>query len=695
MKTSGAAPRAWLVAQLVLLLSAPCELDAWNGAFVLPATRLLQNGHQPGGKAHQAMSGFRTCGLLPKLSRQGAAGSVMQTNAPEEKRRATGLGHEYRGTMSDELIVAKRANDRAAASQQRVEETMGQRRAEFMAQRFREAEKASEQRRKNKAAELLEESLQQQPIGKVASSVSAPKTMAAPTRGRAFLEEAFAEDAEQIQQRAVAVSSAAKTGVKKKAPSKKAAKPKAAPVIFHDITVESVPSSAALAGITGNAEGATAGKAMVNKVTMIDPRDAWTSDKPMPRLKRPEELVELVHIINLALRDVPGYTEASYTPEEIAVQKVRLTGRRWYMWLEEEDLIDFGKDPARFPVSIRQRYLEEIAYEGIELVSDEEALKQMSNHIETREQRDISRSIKYVEKVAGDYALLFGAPALEETLHSVKFTKEQEIAAKRDPWVLKAVSTITILRAYSETSRQARDLLGEGHVLSADWDRKQFTFHQFENKRATSLAQFRAHLRAKSNGEEQLVQEVNLNEGDFVDVEIKSKGPLGYVVKIDHMYDGLVYHNDIFENPPSVGDLTDGWVLKVREDGKVDVTLRPPGAVAKISDGVERVLQALKKHKNRLELGDKSSPKEVYNILGLSKKVFKEALGHMYKRKMVILGRTEVRLQPMERWETGIVGSKDEVRAVKADAQELAASGSAQALGGSKTLGNKTRAKPK
>jgi len=53
----------------------------------------------------------------------------------------------------------------------------------------------------------------------------------------------------------------------------------------------------------------------------------------------------------------------------------------------------------------------------------------------------------------------------------------------------------------------------------------------------------------------------------MVQVEVRSKGPLGYVVKISTSaatkYDGLVYHNDIFETPPAVGDKTDAWVLKV------------------------------------------------------------------------------------------------------------------------------------
>jgi len=576
-------PRAWLVAQLVLLLSGSCELDAWDGAFVHLTSQLLPRAHQHGLARNQAAhSRFGACGLRPQ-------GVVMQHAAGSgEKRRPTGLGHENRATMSQDAVLARRADQLAQASGQRLEDTLEQRRAEFMAQRFREAEQVNAQRRKNKAAELLKDAMQQQPLGRVEASAS---------RTNAPVSD------ERSQRQDVALGSAVKTSIKK-APVKKAtakAVPKAAAVMFHDITVESVPASASAVG--SHDSRSTVGTAMVKRVMVVDPRDAWTSNKPMPRLKRPEELEELVRIINLALRDVPGYTVAPYSPGEIAVQKIRLTGRRWYMFLEAEDLLDVGKDPARFPAHVRERYVTEIALEGIELVSDEEAHRQLVNHMDSREQRDIARSIKYVEKVAGDYALLFGAAALEDALHSVTFTKEQEIAAKQDPWVLKAVSTIRILQAYSDTSREACDVLGklfcvastarglyalccwscaylcvcvcvclcvcvfvqsgEGHMLSEDWQREQNTFHEFENKRATLLAQFRAHLRAKANGEVQAVATINLEEGDFVDVEIKSKGPLGYVVKIDYKYDGLVYHNDIFENPPSVGDKTDGWVLKV------------------------------------------------------------------------------------------------------------------------------------
>jgi hypothetical protein len=49
---------------------------------------------------------------------------------------------------------------------------------------------------------------------------------------------------------------------------------------------------------------------------------------------------------------------------------------------------------------------------------------------------------------------------------------EQEAAAQDDPWVLKSVSALSILRAYLSASTEARDMFGEGHILSADWNKE-------------------------------------------------------------------------------------------------------------------------------------------------------------------------------------------------------------------------------
>jgi len=656
-------PRGYLIALLVLLLSGTFELDACSGAFVHSAGRLLQRVHRPG----RALDSSCALARGPALHRAcGASAPVMQAG-PGVGRKRTGLGHEQRAAMSDEQLSAMRASMRKQTSEQRVKDTMEQRRNEFMAQQraksvakaaeMRAAAHASEQARKNKAAAVLAEAVRSQPLD-VAGGASQraaqqqPAGAAAQGGGWELLTQAIA-GGEPLSDKQLSSSGPAKAAAPKTSARKPAAraKPAAAPAAprFHDLRVESEPNAAEGAGSSASDAA--------GRVTVVDPSDVWTHDRPMPRMKRPEELREIIRICALPLRGIGNHEDAPYHPEEVAIQQVRLTGRRWFKFLEEEDLIDIGKDPARFPLPVREQYLKEIEMEGREITPEDEAIEAMKAYMDTRERRDIIRSIKYVEKLANDYALLFGAPALEAVIEKVKFSAEQEEAAKADPTILQAVSAGHILQEYMRASAEATEILGHAHVLSADWDRGKCLFHEFENMRAAALGQLRAHLRQRAGEAAQQplqASEVLLEEGQFVDVEIKSKGPLGYLVKVDHKYDGLVYHNDIFQDPPSVGDVTDGWVLKVREDGKVDVTLRPPGAVAKISEGVERLLQALEKNGKRLPVGDKSSPKEIYNAVGLSKKVFKEALGHMYKRKMVVLDRTQVSLLPMARWETGI-----------------------------------------
>ena len=155
---------------------------------------------------------------------------------------------------------------------------------------------------------------------------------------------------------------------------------------------------------------------------------------------------------------------------------------------------------------------------------------------------------------------------------------------------LSVAVAVAILQAYVDASTEATALLGEGHMLSADWNGKG-QYHVFENQRAAALSRFRAHLRSKASqldgtleallGESHLDQSQDaaapklLAEGQFVEVEIKAKGPLGYVVRVDGQYDGMVYHNDVFEAAPAVGDKTDGWVRKHRPDGKVLFLLLP------------------------------------------------------------------------------------------------------------------------
>ncbi|MBC8019033.1 MAG: GntR family transcriptional regulator, partial [Verrucomicrobia bacterium] len=127
--------------------------------------------------------------------------------------------------------------------------------------------------------------------------------------------------------------------------------------------------------------------------------------------------------------------------------------------------------------------------------------------------------------------------------------------------------------------------------------------------------------------------DLSLAEGEEVDLLIYAFSDLGAKVVINNSYGGLLFRNELFTNP-AIGDRLRGYVKKIREDGKIDVTLRTGGAREAAADR-EIVLVALKAHNGLLPLSDKSSPEEIADLLRLSKKSFKKALGGLYKEGLV------------------------------------------------------------
>jgi uncharacterized protein len=85
-------------------------------------------------------------------------------------------------------------------------------------------------------------------------------------------------------------------------------------------------------------------------------------------------------------------------------------------------------------------------------------------------------------------------------------------------------------------------------------------------------------------------------------------------------------------------------VKKVREDGKIDVTLRIGGAREAATDR-EVILDALKAHNGLLPLSDKSTPEAVAGLLRMSKKSFKKGIGGLYKEGLVDITPEGVRLR--------------------------------------------------
>jgi len=125
--------------------------------------------------------------------------------------------------------------------------------------------------------------------------------------------------------------------------------------------------------------------------------------------------------------------------------------------------------------------------------------------------------------------------------------------------------------------------------------------------------------------------------GDFFDRNVKglapnkeaniiiiSKTPLGFKCIVNDKYEGLIYHNEIFEEI-KLGDTRTAYVKTVRKDGNIDLTLRKPGQKKKGEAG-NKVLELLKANKGIMPYNYKSDAELIKSVFGMSKKEFKSNL---------------------------------------------------------------------
>ncbi len=130
--------------------------------------------------------------------------------------------------------------------------------------------------------------------------------------------------------------------------------------------------------------------------------------------------------------------------------------------------------------------------------------------------------------------------------------------------------------------------------------------------------------------------------GDEVEALVWQKTDLGFKVIIDNRWGGLLYDSQVFRSLHT-GDRVRAYINKVREDGKIDVSLTPQGreGVMEFSDVL---LAYLREHDGFCPLGDKSPAEDIAEVFGVSKKVFKKGVGDLYKRRLIAIGEEGLRL---------------------------------------------------
>lgn len=136
---------------------------------------------------------------------------------------------------------------------------------------------------------------------------------------------------------------------------------------------------------------------------------------------------------------------------------------------------------------------------------------------------------------------------------------------------------------------------------------------------------------------------IPFKSGDEVSLLVANTTELGNKVVINNSHWGLIHSGDIFQSL-GYGKRIQGYIKKIRADGKIDVTLRKIGQDS-IHALATNILGELNKHGGFLPLHDKSSSLDIQRIFNESKRSFKSAIGQLYKSGEINIEANGIRLR--------------------------------------------------
>ena len=120
-----------------------------------------------------------------------------------------------------------------------------------------------------------------------------------------------------------------------------------------------------------------------------------------------------------------------------------------------------------------------------------------------------------------------------------------------------------------------------------------------------------------------------------VDVIIYALTDLGMNVAINNEYKGVVYQNEIYDKY-QLGQRLPAFIKEVRDDGRIDISLQPKQGRLVYST-TDKIMEQLKVAGGKLSFNDASSPEEIKNKFQISKRVFKQAIGKLYKQRKIVI----------------------------------------------------------
>ena len=131
-------------------------------------------------------------------------------------------------------------------------------------------------------------------------------------------------------------------------------------------------------------------------------------------------------------------------------------------------------------------------------------------------------------------------------------------------------------------------------------------------------------------------------EDDKVNLLIADQTDMGYKAIINGSHWGLLYKGEVFQ-ALRYGQAIEGFIRKIRDDGKIDLYLQK-GGPQNVDDLFVKIMAHLKSSGGFSPLSDKTPPETVYQIFGVSKKKFKMAIGMLYKKKLISIDDQGIKL---------------------------------------------------
>jgi predicted RNA-binding protein (virulence factor B family) len=136
--------------------------------------------------------------------------------------------------------------------------------------------------------------------------------------------------------------------------------------------------------------------------------------------------------------------------------------------------------------------------------------------------------------------------------------------------------------------------------------------------------------------------ESHFHEGQKVALLIGEETEIGFKAFINNSNEGMLYKNEVFQ-PLQEGQKLEGFIKKIRDDNRIDLSLYKPG-YKKVDALSKRVVEIIKAQGGFIPVTDKSPPETISELFGISKKTYKMIIGSLFKKRILIIEEDGIRL---------------------------------------------------